>query len=119
MFAHAALLGTGICVFAAGLCTLLLRGSNLRGFLPFLFIGIVIGVAMRFGGGAGILGTIGAAMIFAEFLFHPVLSIRVGDGSEKSNLIWMIIAGISASELVGIHPNKPTRGDDPRGASGI
>jgi len=52
------------------------------------------------------------------FLFHPLMSMKVGEEVERSNLIWMIIGGISASELVGIHPKKPTRGDDPKGASG-
>lgn len=80
--------------------------------------GIVVVVAMRFGSAAGILGTLGAAVIFAGFLFHPLMSMKVSEAAERSNLIWMIIGGISASELVGIHPKKPTRGDDPKGASG-
>ncbi len=84
-----------------------------------MFVGIVIVVAMRFGSAAGILGTLGAAVIFAEFLFHPLMSMKVGETAERSNLIWMIIGGISASELVGIHPKKPRRGDDPSGASRI
>jgi hypothetical protein len=68
-------LGTAICVSAAALCTVLLRSSTLRAFLPFLFVGIVSAVAMRFGSAAGILGTLGVAVMFAEFLFHPLLSV--------------------------------------------
>jgi len=65
-------LGTAICVSAAAVCTVLLRSSTLSTLLPFLFVGIVSAVAMRFGSAAGILGTLAVALIFAAFLFHPV-----------------------------------------------
>jgi hypothetical protein len=66
----------------------------------------VILVSLRFGSVAGLLGTIGTALIFAAFLFHPLLSVKVDDAVERSNLIWMIIGGVSASELIGFRPNK-------------
>ena len=50
-------------VSAAVLCTLLLRENSLKVSLPFLFIGIVSVVAMRFGSTPGILGTLAAAPI--------------------------------------------------------
>jgi K+-sensing histidine kinase KdpD len=66
-----------------------------------LFLGIIVLVAIRFGVLAGIFGTITAALIFAVFLFEPRLSLAVQDSVAKSNLIWMLVAGIAISELVG------------------
>jgi K+-sensing histidine kinase KdpD len=55
----------------AGLACVIIRGSLAKKSLPFLFLGVVILIAMRFGSAAGILGTLGAAMIFAEFFVRP------------------------------------------------
>ncbi len=51
--------------------------------LPLLFLAIIVFVAVRFGSTAGILGTIGAAAVFAEFLFEPTSSWRVDDSVPK------------------------------------
>lgn len=86
-----ALVGNRHVLGIAFLCAVMLRGSTFEGFLPFLFLGVLIIVAMRFGVAAGIVGTIAAAMIFAVLLFKPVLSIRISDSVARSNLIWMVI----------------------------
>lgn len=112
-------LDTTLCISAAGVLTIVLRGSMLKGFLPFLFLGVVILIALRFGTAAGILGTVSSALIFAEFLFDPLLSIRIGDLVQRNNLIWMVIGGITMSELLGVNPKTPTHGADPKGTSGI
>ena len=75
--------------------------------MPFLFLAMVIFVAVHFGTLAGVVGTIAAALIFAGFLFEPRMSLAVRDSAAKSNLIWMIIAGIAASDLLG-HSAKET-----------
>jgi Domain of unknown function (DUF4118) len=76
---------------------------------------IVAFVAVRFGSGAGITGTLAAAVIFAEFLFEPFMSIRVADTVERNALIWMVLGGFMSSELLGERPNNSNR-DSPRGA---
>ena len=59
-------------------------------------------VAIRFGRLAGMLGTVAAALIFAEFLFEPRLSLIVRDSAEKSNVI-----GILADQTDGAdHQNQ-------------
>jgi K+-sensing histidine kinase KdpD len=98
--------GTGICAFAAALGTVALHGSALKPLLPFLFLAIVILVSLKFGSVAGFLGTAGVALIFAALLFEPMLSVKVDNPIERSNLIWMILGGICASELIGLRPKK-------------
>jgi K+-sensing histidine kinase KdpD len=105
--------GTGLCVSAAAMAAIAFRGSGLAGVLPLFFLVVVIVVAELFGSGAGILGTLAAALIFAELLFAPLLSIRVGDAAERNALIWMVLGGIIGSELLGKDSNRP----DPRTAS--
>jgi integral membrane sensor domain MASE1 len=100
-------LGAGLCLAAAGFLTLVFRGSPLKGFLPFLFLGIIVFVAVRFGSASGILGTIGAAIVFAEFLFEPAFGLRVSDSVQRDNLVWMVIIGIAASEILGVQPRSP------------
>src|SRR6266496_440916 len=56
-----------LCLAAAGLSALAFRVSPYKSFLPLLFLAIIVFVAVRFGSTAGILGTIGAAAVFAEF----------------------------------------------------
>jgi K+-sensing histidine kinase KdpD len=89
---------------AATILTLVVRTVPSKGFVPLVFLCVILFIALRFGSAAGILGTVGAAVIFAEFLFDPFLSIRVGDPVQKNYLIWMFIIGIAASELAGIRP---------------
>jgi K+-sensing histidine kinase KdpD len=93
--------GVALCTGAAACLTPLFRASSFRPFLPLLFLGVVVLVAIRFGRLAGMLGTAAAALIFAEFLFEPRLSLIARDSAEKSNLIWMIIGGIVLSDFAG------------------
>lgn len=99
-------LGTALCVAAAGVLSLAFRGSPMKGLLPLLFVAIIFLVATRFGSAPGILGTIGAAVVFAEFLFEPRFSLRVSDSIQRNNLVWMMIIGISGSELLGMGPKS-------------
>lgn len=112
-------LGTLLCIGAAGLFAFSFHGSRLQNSLPFLFIALIGLVADRFGGTAGILGSVCSAIVFAEFLFQPVLSLRVSDSIQRDNLVWMVIIGIVISELLGVQPTSPSHRDDPNDISGI
>jgi len=103
-------LGVVTCTIASASLIPLFRTSSFRTFLPLVFLGIILLVAVRFGNIAGILGTVVAALIFAGFLFEPRLSLAVRDSAAKSNLIWMLIGGICMSELVGYHSPSGTNG---------
>jgi K+-sensing histidine kinase KdpD len=107
--------GTGLCISAALIATTGFRGTQLAGVLPWFFVVIVAVVAVRFGIGAGISGTLAAAVIFAEFLFQPFMSIRVADTVERNALIWMVLGGFMSSELLGERSNDSNR-STPRGA---
>jgi K+-sensing histidine kinase KdpD len=100
---------TGISLLLAGLLAFLLRGTILENYLPFLFLGLVVAIAAIFGSTVGIPATMGAGVIFAAFLFDPVVSVRIGDVAQRSNLIWMTIGGISASELLGAKKTSARR----------
>jgi integral membrane sensor domain MASE1 len=97
-----------LCLAAAGLSALAFRVSPYKSFLPFVFLAIIVFVAARFGSTAGILGTIGAAIIFAEFLFAPTFSLRVTESVQRDNLVWMVIIGIAVSEILGVQPKSHT-----------
>ncbi len=43
--------------------------------------------SLGFGSASGILGTIGAAIVFAELLFEPAFSLRVSDSVQRNNLV--------------------------------
>ena len=95
-----------LCFAAAGLLALGFHASSHKILLPFLFLSIITLVAARFGSWPGIVGTFGAAGIFAVFLFEPVFSLRVSDTAQRSNLIWMAVIGLVVSELLGVRPTR-------------
>jgi K+-sensing histidine kinase KdpD len=68
--------------------------------LPLAFVIILVLLAMRYGLLAGIIGAPLAALIFAYFLFPPLHSFQVDNEVAKSNLGWMVLAGIVISYLV-------------------
>jgi len=106
--------GITVCLSAAGVLTPIFRAIAWKDVLPLAFLSVVLVVAARFGSAAGILGTAGAAIIFAEFLFDPVLSLRIGDSVQRNHLVWMVIIGIVVSEVVGVIPKTPPDRDDPK-----
>jgi K+-sensing histidine kinase KdpD len=106
------LVATALCFAAAVLLTITFRGSSLKAYLPLFFLGIIIFMAAKFGSAAGIMSTVAAALLFAEFLFEPAFSMRVSDSVQRSNLLWMTIIGIAAAEIVGVRPHDPTEPKD-------
>ena len=68
--------------------------------LPFVFLGVVLALGLRFGRAVGILGSIVSAFIFARTLFQPVGSFLVADKSARSALAWALLIGVSISFLL-------------------
>jgi hypothetical protein len=92
-------LGTICCTVAAAFLIPLFNASTVKAIIPIPFLLIIVLVAFRFGRGAGVLGTMAAAFLFAWFLYEPA-GLAVGDPVAKSHLIWMLIIGIVISDLL-------------------
>jgi Domain of unknown function (DUF4118) len=92
-------LGTICCSVVAACLIPLFSESSIKSFLPIPFLLIIALVAFRFGRGAGVLGTIASALLFAGFLFEPS-GLAVGDPVAKRHLIWMLVIGIVFSDLL-------------------
>jgi len=105
-------LGVGLCLAAAGALTLVFWSSPAKMLIPFVCLGTLAFVSMKFGSTSGIIGTLASAALFAVFLFQPLLSLRVSDATQRNNLIWMILIGTITSALLGVQPQ--TRNRKPR-----
>jgi hypothetical protein len=92
-------LGTVCCSVVAACLIPLFSESSIKSFLPIPFLLIIALVALGFGRGAGVLGTVAAALLFAGFLFEPS-GLAVGDPVAKRHLIWMLVIGIVFSDLL-------------------
>jgi K+-sensing histidine kinase KdpD len=88
--------GVAVCVPLALAASRLFPHNTL---VPIAFIGIVFAVAWLFGSGAGMLGALASAVVFAYFS-SPVGSLRIVNASARSNLEWLLLVGISASYLL-------------------
>jgi len=95
------LVAAAFCSLSA-ICLLpLFWDSSLRPLAPFVFLLVIFYVAVRFGKIAGIVGTIGAALVFELFLFEPRFSLAISSTAERNHLITMVIAGLCVSEILG------------------
>lgn len=111
---HEIVSGSLLCAAAAGALCILLKDSTIERQTPILFLIVILAVAGRFGTSADILGTLFAAVVFAEFLFDPLHSLAIGNPVEKSNTSWMILGGLALSCLFGRSPtpmNQERRDD--------
>jgi Domain of unknown function (DUF4118) len=112
---HNALRSWGICslgticstVAAAGLIPVF-YSSSIKSFLPLAFLVIVVLVALRFGRAAGVLGTLAAAFLFADFLFEPP-GLGVSDPGARNHLLWMLILGVVVSDLLARYKTRRIR----------
>jgi hypothetical protein len=93
--------GAASCTAAAGCLVLLFSGSAHRAAVPFLFLLVILCVALRFGTIAGVIGTICAALVFEIFLFEPKISLAINSSVARNHLISMVILGVCASEVLG------------------
>jgi hypothetical protein len=97
-----------VCCSLAAACLLpLFWESSLRHLVPFVFLLVISYFAVRFGSVAGVVGTIGAALVFEIFLFEPRFSLTISNPAARDHLISMVLAGICASELLGRRKPPP------------
>jgi hypothetical protein len=94
-------LGVGSCTFAAAALVAMFWESSFRSLVPFVFLGVIAYIAVRFGDIAGLVGTICSALVFASILFEPRPSLAISNPVDRNHLIVMIVIGICASELLG------------------
>ncbi len=105
------LIGAGLCASVAVFVCLIFPISAQRAAVPMIFTLVIIAMAMRFGAGAGVLGCLLSAIIFALFLFKPMGSVAIANPSAKSNLLWMILLGVPGSYLFAPIEAEPAKDD--------
>jgi K+-sensing histidine kinase KdpD len=93
------LIGGLICAITALGACVLAAGHPWNVWVPLFFTGVLLLTALLFGARAGVIGTLAAALVFAEFLFRPMGSLRVSSAVARSNLGWMLLIGIALSFL--------------------
>lgn len=96
-------LGTCFCSVAATISTILFDGNPAKAYIPLLFLVVIALVAIWFGNGAGIVGTVIAGAVFATFLYQPILSPLITDTTARDHVIWMVLLGIVISDLLGAY----------------
>ena len=103
-------MGVILCTAAAECFSFLFHESSLKGYLPLLFIVIILLIAIRFGTWAGVVGTLLSSVVFAMFLFAPQSSVMVSDLTARSNLIWMVVVGLILSYFFATTPPNKQEG---------
>ncbi|HKW18213.1 MAG TPA: DUF4118 domain-containing protein [Terriglobales bacterium] len=101
------LLAALCCSLAAACLVPLFWVSSYPHLAPLAFLLVIFYFARRFGSLAGVVGTVGAALVFEVFLFEPRFSLAISSSAARNHLIWMVIAGICLSELLG-HRKPPS-----------
>jgi K+-sensing histidine kinase KdpD len=91
--------GGVLCLVAAILTAVFANGHAWRVDVPLLFTVVLLVVALLFGAGAGVIGTLLSALVFATHLFNPLGSIHIQSNEARSNLAWMLMVGIAFSFL--------------------
>jgi K+-sensing histidine kinase KdpD len=94
-------IGLVLCGCAACLLAILFWNSRLQILAPMLFVFVAVGVAMRFGRTAGVLGTLFGAALFALWLYPPLGSLRVSTSEARGTLNAVLLGGLVLSYLLG------------------
>ncbi len=100
-------LGIAVSAICAIAVALVFSRTHWKMAAPFLFAAVLVLIASRFGALVSVIGSLLATLIFAQFLFSPVHSLRVEDDAERATLAWMILLSISASYL--LFPSRTNR----------
>ncbi len=89
-----------VCGIAAAALSWAFKSSASRALVPLLCLVLIVLVAMRYGARSGIIGSILATIVFCLALFPPVGNLRVQDQTERANVVWMLLGGVSLSYLL-------------------
>ena len=93
-------IAVAVLTVCAGLASTLFAGHPSRRLVPLVFAVLAVAVSVRFGALAGIVSSLIGAAVFANFLFPPLGKLRVEDTAARTELGWMVLAGISLSYLL-------------------
>jgi K+-sensing histidine kinase KdpD len=74
--------------------------SAFRIFVPLGFVVVLLALAARFGVMVSVLGSLLAALVFAQRLYAPTGSVGVEQLAARENLAWMILAAVALSYLL-------------------
>lgn len=88
-----------VCGIAAALLSWFFKSSASRALVPLVCLVFIVIVAVRYGARSGIIGSILATLVFCFALFPPVGALRVDNQTERANVVWMLLGGISLSYL--------------------
>jgi K+-sensing histidine kinase KdpD len=91
--------GVLLCLAAALLTASVSSQHAWRVFVPFAFVAVVVLLSARYGLAVSIVGSLGAALVFA-YAFAPVGSWRVADPVERNSIAWMLLGSIALSYLL-------------------
>ena len=89
-----------VCGIAALLLSWVFKSSTNRALVPLVCLVLIVIVAIRYGARSGIIGSILATIVFSSSLFPPLGSLRIRDQTERANIVWMLLGGISLSYLL-------------------
>lgn len=93
-------LASVVCGIAAALLSWFFKSSTSRALIPLVCLIFIVLVAIRYGARSGIIGSVLATIVFCFALFPPVGALRVEDQTERANVVWMLLGGISLSYLL-------------------
>ena len=89
-----------VCGIAALLLCWVFKSSTNSALVPLVCLVFIVIVAIRYGARSGIIGSILATIVFCFALLPPLGSLRVRDQTERANVVWMLLGGISLSYLL-------------------
>jgi K+-sensing histidine kinase KdpD len=101
--AHSLLLtlsGASICAAGALVASMVFQRFPGRTLVPVVFVVLIAVLAAYFGLAAGILGTLIAAFVFANWLYLPIGSLAVQNPGARAEIAWLLLGGVSLSFLL-------------------
>ena len=106
------LIGLAICTVSAAAASKVFAHTAWRGFVPWIFVIVLVVLASIYGTAVGVLGSVLSALIFAYWLYAPAGSVQIANPAARNGLAWMIVGGVALSYLLAPgfrHPDGPGR----------